>query len=363
MLVRLLQDDNVAVDLAGDAADAARRFISDEHDLLILTHDEGRVPVAQGARVLLALRQRTAQEGRRHVPVLMLLGAAADETTFTEAMDLGVDDVLTGDMPGPQAVARVRAYLALARGLRGSTPRRESSPWRHELTQRLVHDLRNPLAGLSSNLAYVDDRLSDGGDPEVREALLDCRAAVGRLRRAASMLVDLGRLEEGNLQLRRQPTQVAALVGDLLEQRQHEAGLRELRLSADFAPALTGRVDQEITGRLLHALLDHALRYATTGSTVQLALAPRGSDGLTVTLRAEGEWLPRVERTALGQAQLGAAAGPVTPGARALPSVAEVGLGLHYAQLAALAHGGSLDIRDDPPPPAAPQRTTVTVQL
>lgn len=379
---RILSEEGVVIDHAGDATDAVRRFASDEHDLVILTHDETSQTLAaaasQGARAIQSLRTRAAQEGRRFVPVLMLTNAS-EHDAFSEARELGADDVLPIGLPPQQAAARVRAYLALsARGnQRTGPPRQGQSPWRHELTQRLVHDLRNPLAGLSSNLAYMDDRLSDSGDPEVREALADCRAAVGRLRRAATMLVDLGRLEEGNLQPRCSETLVAALLQDLLAQRLHEATLRDLQLVAEVPPGLTGLIDHEMVARMLHALLDHALRYAQTGTVVQLQAAPGApgsvegaaprAGGLTLRVMAEGEWLPKVERTYLSRGAggvsgaLGARGAAGARGAQPLPSVAEIGLGLHYVQLAALAHSGGLEVQDDPP--AAPRRTTVVLSL
>lgn len=351
---RILNEEGVVIDHAGDATDAVLRFTSDEHDLMILTHHEGHQALAaaavQGARAIQSLRSRTAQEGRRFVPVLMLTDAS-EHDALSEARELGADDVLPIGLPPQQAAARVRAYLALsARGnQRSGPPLSGGSPWRHELTQRLVHDLRNPLAGLSSNLAYMDDRLSDSGDPEVREALADCRAAVGRLRRAATMLVDLSRLEEGTLQPRRTETRVAALLQDLFAQRLHEATLRDLQLVAEVPPGLSAQIDHEIVGRMLHALLDHALRYAQTNTVVQLVAQAR-EGGVILRVQAEGEWLPKLERSYL-----------VLGGARGLPSVAEVGLGLHYAQLAALAHGGHLEIRDEPSQPAG--RTTVVLSL
>lgn len=351
---RLLLEDGIGIDHAGSAGEALSRFTSEEHDLVILTHDES-TPGAQAlAEGVSSLRARAAALGRRFVPVLMM-SSAPEHAAAQEARSLGADDVLSLAVSPQIAHARVRAYLALsARGGRApsgsgsQSPRPASGPWRHDLTQRLVHDLRNPLAGLASNLSYVDDRLGRAADPEVVEALADCRAAVGRLRRAATMLVDVGPLEEGSLRPRLVEGPVVPMVQDLFAQRLHEASLRDLKLVADVPPGCSASFDQELTPRLLHALLDHALRYAAPGSQVQLQVCPRDRPGLTLRLTAGGDWLPR-ERSAAAQDPA-----PLPFG------VAEVGLGLHYAHLVARAHGGGIQVIEEP---AAPRRTSAIVTL
>ncbi len=364
---RMLLEDGFAIDHAADAGEAARRFASEEHDMVILTHEHPTLEVMTGARAVHGLRVRAAQEGRRYVPVLML-SSAPEQAALFEAKTLGADDILPLTAIPQVTLLRLRAYLALsARGERRSSYPGHPGPGllgalrgggekaslRHDLTQRLVHDLRNPLAGLSSNLAYVDDRLGTGADPEVLEALADCRAAVGRLRRAATMLVDLGRLEEGTLEPRRMLTPIAHLVKEVFAQRQHEATLRDLTLVADVPPGLSSSIDSEVAARLLHALLDHALRYSEAGSTVRLraeripGTAPGLSERLLLEMVADGEWLPQSERIHIGRG--------------ATSSVVSAGLGLHYAHLASLAHGGHIEVHEDPI--GATTRTRLTVTL
>lgn len=215
-----------------------------------------------------------------------------------------------------------------------------------DLTQRLVHDLRNPLASLSSNLAYMDERLGPAADPEVKEALLDCKAAVGRLRRAATMLVDLGLLQQGTLAPRRVLTQVAPLLQEVFAQRLHEARLREVKLAAEVPAAMAASFDAELVQRLLHALLDYALRYANPGGTVLVRAERDPKERLLLSMEAEGEWLPPEER-----AYLQRSAAP--------EGAASVGLGPHYVNLATEAHAGSLQVLSD----AGRKRLAVTITL
>jgi signal transduction histidine kinase len=387
VMERMLQDEGVALDHAADVGEAARRFSPEEHDLILLTWSPedpiGDAPESAQAHdrdrareEIRALRARLL-EGRRpvHVPVL-LLSAAPEPAAVAEARAVGADDVLTIGQNGAGPAlccARVRAYLALsARGPGRATPSPRPAPaapsqpglglagsqgaLRHDVTQRLVHDLRNPLAGLSSNLAYIDERLRDKQrrdapdakvDPEILEALQDCRAAVGRLRRAATMLVDVGPLEEGALRPRRAEALVGPLLTEVISHRAHEASLRDLQLLCDVPADLSAAFDVELTQRLLHALLDHALRYASSGGPVLLHVRPRqgqgqglglgANQGLTLRVVATGEWIPHAERVYAGR-------GAISPG-----NIAEVGLGLHYALLVARAHGGSLEVIEGAP--------------
>src|SRR5262249_14130077 len=119
-----------------------------------------------------------------------------------------------------------------------------------------------------------------------------------------------------------------------------------LKLVADVPPGFVASFDPELLPRLLHALLDHALRYAQPGSQVLVQVCPRDRPGLSLRLQASGDWLPREP-----------GAGPTSP----LPSgVAEVGLALHYAHLVARAHGGSILVTEEGAPP---RRTTAVLAL
>ncbi|MDW8280892.1 MAG: hypothetical protein RMK29_04215 [Myxococcales bacterium] len=343
-LEQRLIEEGVHIDHAATAQQALEGAWA--HDLLILTQDktsDGAPLVAEG---VLALRRRAAQQGRRHLPVLML-SAAPEHDAAHQARHLGADDVLSLSLPPQLACSRVRAYLALAASSSpppaSTPPQTRSVPWHQDLTRRLVHDLRNPLAGLTSNLSYIEDRLGQSADPEVLEALADCRAAVARLRRAAAMLVDLGPLEQGTLRPRLQQALLAPLLQDLLDQRLHEASLRQLRLVADVPPGHVAAFDPELLPRLLHALLDHALRYAQAGSQVLLRVLADTPGRLTLRLEAAGAWLPRDH------------------GGHLPSGVVEVGLALHYAHLVAQAHGGSIQVLQEASPDRGQQTVAVVI--
>src|SRR5438094_831925 len=110
---RLLLEEGIAIDRADDADEALRRFASEEHDLMILTHDEPAPEAGDVARGVQALRARAAQEGRRFVPVLMM-SSAPELAAAAEARSLGADDVLPLTLTPQLCCARVRAYLALS---------------------------------------------------------------------------------------------------------------------------------------------------------------------------------------------------------------------------------------------------------
>ena len=60
-----------------------------------------------------------------------------------------------------------------------------------ELLALLAHDLKNPLAAVLANLAFIDGSVAS--DPDLRDALADARLASELLQRLVSNLEMIGR--------------------------------------------------------------------------------------------------------------------------------------------------------------------------
>jgi DNA-binding response OmpR family regulator len=104
-LTRALEREEYAVDAVEDGAEAARRGIEEEYDLLVL--DIG-LPALDGLEVC-----RRVRAAHPKIPILILT-AQSDELDVVEGLDAGADDYVPKPFRLGELLARVRALLRRA---------------------------------------------------------------------------------------------------------------------------------------------------------------------------------------------------------------------------------------------------------
>ena len=145
---------------------------------------------------------------------------------------------------------------------------------RRNLTADVAHELRTPLHIIQGNLEGLLDGVYQPTDDHI-EATLDETRLLSRL---VEDLQTLSLAEAGQLELVREPVNVAELLADVQTSfsGQAEAAGVTLDLAVDGQPkelnvwADYGRLDQ-----VLGNLLANALRYTPAGGTISLSAAPR----------------------------------------------------------------------------------------
>ena len=318
---------------ARDGAEAVKRFNAEKPDLVIL---DVMMPGMDGIK---ATRKLKSQSHGVYTPVLLVTGLDDVEDRLA-GFDAGADDFLTKPVEDWELRARVRTFLQIASQQRATEEAlrkvREMQGFRDELIELLVHDLKNPLACLQSNLAFVESRLE--GDDEGREALADCRDSTSRLLRMVTVLLDVNRLEDQKLvpSLKDEPGRL--LLETSARGRSHEASFRGVRVEVTGDPTISARVDADLIGRVLDNLLDNALRYTPRAGLIRLHVSARPGV-VRLSVANSGASIPERDRERIfskyarltGRGQRGA----------------NRGLGLYFCRLAVEAHGGRISCDDD----------------
>lgn len=206
-----------------------------------------------------------------------------------------------------------------------------------EFTAFIVHDLRNPLASILANVAFLSDVLADSprAAPDVGQALTDLRVASCEMARILADVRDLGRGDAGALvvQLRQVDLPVvidearSRLADRLAEMRQ---GL-EIHVAAEL-PRISA--DGELLRRLVENLLDNAIRFSPAASQLGVTITVPDPSTVLLTVSDEASPIPEAERVDVFDAYVRSASG----------SMRGKGLGLAFCRLAAEAHGGRIRV-------------------
>ena len=92
--------------------------------------------------------------------------------------------------------------------------------------------------------------------------------------------LDVARGEAGQLQLRRSRIPVLELIGPLVRQRGHLAGLRGITIVADIDPAVELHADRELMSRVIENIFDNALRHTHQGGHIEIGLRESAGEEL-----------------------------------------------------------------------------------
>ena len=136
------------------------------------------------------------------------------------------------------------------------------------------HELRTPIFSLGGFLELLAD---EDLDEETRRQFLDqLRGQVDRMRKLATELLDLSRLESGALELRPEPTDIGQLAREVAAEftpaaQRHEASVR---LELNDEP-IELDCDPERVAQVLRILLDNALVHTPPGTGVRVSAARR----------------------------------------------------------------------------------------
>ncbi len=227
------------------------------------------------------------------------------------------------------AIALERVHYVEVAGQ--ATVRIEAERLRNSLLSALSHDMRTPLAGLvgmADNLMLAEPPLG----PQQAETAREIRAQALRIAAQVDNLLDMARIESGEVRLRREWQSIEEIIGGAarLTERLLQAHRVETDVPADL-PLV--RCDAVLIERVLVNLLENAAKYTPPGSVVTVSARAEPGE-LRVTVADDGPGLAEGERQRVFEKFARGAAGSAAGG---------VGLGLAICRAIVEAHGGTIE--------------------
>jgi heavy metal sensor kinase len=194
------------------------------------------------------------------------------------------------------------------------------------------HELRTPLSNLKAGLelALRRSRTAVELEASVRSAAVETH----RLERLAEDLLVLARADRGRLPIRREPVDVARMVGGTVESFAARAAERHVRIDVCVPEALRADVDELRIRQAVSNLLDNGIRAVPSGGRVSIA-AERDDGSLRLEVRDSGPGFPPDFLPVAFEAF-------TRPDAARSRPYGGVGLGLAIVAAVAQAHGGSV---------------------
>jgi PAS domain S-box-containing protein len=257
---------------------------------------------------------------------------------------LGVFTLVTAESHRRYTEADVRLAEDLARraamaidNARLYREAQEAVRMRDQFLSIAAHELKTPLTSMLGYTQLVQRRTQREGTLNARDqrALGLVAEQAGRLNRMVASLLDLSRLETGQLSIERTPVDLRALAQRLVEEVQPTLDQHRLVLQAAPAPLLI-EGDALRLEQVLQNLIQNAVKYDPEGSPITVTVEPRGALAC-VAVTDQGIGIPEP-----AQAQLFSRfyrAPNVDP-----QQISGMGLGLYVVKEIVALHSGTVDV-------------------
>jgi PAS domain S-box-containing protein len=205
---------------------------------------------------------------------------------------------------------------------------------RDDLTYTLVHDLRNPLASISMSLGMLGMEQEENYSPHERKMIFaTAQSAIERMLALINAILDVGRLESGQMPLDRILLHIDELVGETLRMQAPLAAEKNLRLESILPGGLPPvKADRDLILRVLQNLVGNAIKFTPQDGTIWLEVqADPAANALRISVSDTGPGIPpEIQNTLFQRFVTGRGAERGS------------GLGLAFCKLAIEAHGGRI---------------------
>ena len=182
--------------------------------------------------------------------------------------------VAAGDYSARVAERGPREVRSLARAFNSMAARLQTTDeLRRALLADVTHELRTPLTVIQGNLEGMLDGVYPRDDAHLQPILDETRV----LSRLIDDLRTLALAESGALQLQKEPTDLATLIGETLASLRAQADAAQVALSAQMDANLPPlNLDPARIRQVLENLIANALRYTPSGGKIGVQLTVNG---------------------------------------------------------------------------------------
>ena len=302
-IAAFLSKHRIVCEICPNAVSAARA-IGEDAGVLVLTD---QVVAGEGSHLI--SEALSCQPDWSDLPVVFL-SKVGDETRAMSDMVGRMTNVTLLDRPTStrtllsaiQAALRSRAkqyqirdqFAALQAAERAL---RESDRRKDEFLAMLAHELRNPLAPIRTAIDLLP-RLMASGDPRTSATLSVVGRQVQQLTRLVDDLLDVSRITQGRIEIRRNPVELSAVVRQALESIDPQIKEKKHTVRTAVVSGLYVEGDSARLVQCVSNVLANAAKYTDMGGEIEVSLALEAARAV-ISISDNGigipaELLPRV---------------------------------------------------------------------
>jgi signal transduction histidine kinase len=337
--------------LRADSADAAlRQLLQNQVAAIVL---DIKMPGISGFELANLIK---GMKKFRQIPIVFLTAYHVDDEDVLAGYSAGAVDYLTKPIKPQILRHKIAVFADLFRKTRAlaelndtlelrvkqrteelessEAALRDANRQKDQFLATLAHELRNPLAPLRTGLDLLMQR-PDTLISASSRVLGAMNRQLDHMVRLIDDLLDVSRISRGVLELRREPADLAAVVGNAIESARPFLETKRQVVAFDDPAAVRVEVDPTRIAQIIGNLLHNASKFSPLGAEIRVELAAGHGDA-TIRVIDRGIGIPpgELERAFDMFAQV--------RGTRTAGTGTGLGIGLALARQLAELHGGTL---------------------
>ncbi|HEX3640025.1 MAG TPA: ATP-binding protein, partial [Ktedonobacteraceae bacterium] len=162
-----------------------------------------------------------------------------------------------------------------------------------EFISMASHELRTPLTSLQGYTQLLHRQLAGSDRPHALHALATMETQIRRLSRLIADLLDLSKIQAGNLTFTEETVDMDTLVRETAEQLQQTSTQHQINIEGNTSGTIVG--DRERLGQVLNNLLSNAIKYSPEAERIIIRLTSNAKH-MTVCVQDFGIGIPTTEQ-------------------------------------------------------------------
>ncbi|HWU94557.1 MAG TPA: hybrid sensor histidine kinase/response regulator [Sphingomonas sp.] len=343
-LEALLRHDELEILKARSGEEALELLLRHEVALALL---DVQMPGMDGFELAEFMR---GNERTRHIPIIFVTAGTADAQRRFRGYEAGAVDFIQKPIEADILRSKADVFFDLHRqrqivaaqrdALEAATLALKEADRRKDVfIAILAHELRNPVAALHAGMHLLQKRADTDQAPYIRERM---ERQLSHLRRLVDDLLDVSRIAEGKISLKKERIDLATILHSAIEASQANIDAAGHSFTADIQQEPVWLVaDHTRVAQIVANLLNNAARYTPPGGAIQLHARSTGKE-VEIEVRDNGVGIPQEMQSrifqifAQGESQQDRATGGL-------------GIGLALVRQLVGLHQGSIEVASEGP--------------
>ena len=292
-IIQRMNDPILGMDAAGQVLFANERFlelVGEEEATLVGQHIDR---VAARNELLANLIKEALPPDR--IKSQLLQGVALDKEGERFYFN---KEILVVDVEQPQGTPNSSGVVLI---LKNITQLKEKDMAKTNFLATLSHELKTPISAIDMSVRLLNDKRIGRLNEDQADMVETLGANSKRLLKMVNEILDISKIETGNLQLDFESARPEAVVERAVSNVQSLFQEKAVRLSRRIDEALPAmQLDVQKTSGVLINFLTNALRYSEAGDHVKVVVEREGPQ-LQFSVRDEGPGIPAVEQARIFQ--------------------------------------------------------------
>jgi DNA-binding response OmpR family regulator len=282
---------------ARDGEEALEIIEKEPPDIILL---DIMLPKINGYEVCERLKKR---QSTFHIPIIMIT-VLKELKDKIKALEAGADDFLSKPFDSVELLTRVKSLLRIKQYHDEIIKRNQElekqkeallreDQLKKELTNLIIHDMKNPLFVIQGNLQMME--MNRSVSPSESSDLYTQRIARSSrsLLRMILNLLDISRLEQKKMEIEPVPTDLNSMVNDIIESfkdiPEHQSKSLHMKMRDDLPNIF---VDKEIFERVLESCFNYVFQNTPEFMSIEVETKETDEERLQLSITHDGKAIP-----------------------------------------------------------------------